>query len=285
LLTTPQAWDLLERLAGPALSDWRAGSSWRTAGAAPPAPGVNQLLEELCARGSDRKRRLFACGLCRLKCPGLRYEESQRAVEVAELYADGQVGSAALREAEAAAWRVWMDNPEGGLAEEAARAATLPWAQEAARTAALALRGVSVDASPLDWNAAYKLALRVASPEARYQLVAAADALEAEVRLAVLVMSDRPTMAVLHDLLGGSPGEEKRTGPGPRGDNHTVRQLARAAYEVRQPSGHLDAVCLAVLADALEEASCSEAELLAHLRGPGPHVRGCWAVDAILAKE
>jgi hypothetical protein len=286
LLSTPQAWDLLERLAGPALGDWRAGSPWRTAGAAPPVPGVRQLLEELCARGSDRKRRLFASGLSRLKCPGLRYKESRRAVEVAELYSDGQVGSDALREAEVAAWRVWMDNPRGGPAEEAARAAALPWAEEAARTVALALRGVSVDASPSDWNAAYELALRVASPEARYQLVAAANAIEAEVRLAVEVTSDRLANALLHDLLGGSSREEKRTNPGTRDDNHAVRLLARAAYEDRQlPSGHLDAVLLAVLADALEEAGCREAELLAHLRGPGPHFRGCWGLDLVLGRR
>jgi hypothetical protein len=40
-----------------------------------------------------------------------------------------------------------------------------------------------------------------------------------------------------------------------------------------------------VLADALEEAGCTDAELLQHLRGPGPHVRGCHLVDLLLAKE
>jgi len=39
------------------------------------------------------------------------------------------------------------------------------------------------------------------------------------------------------------------------------------------------------LADALEQAGCDNAEVLAHLRGPGPHVRGCWALDLILGKE
>jgi hypothetical protein len=42
---------------------------------------------------------------------------------------------------------------------------------------------------------------------------------------------------------------------------------------------------LPILADALEEAGCTDAYLLAHLRGPGPHVRGCWAVDLVLGKE
>jgi hypothetical protein len=42
---------------------------------------------------------------------------------------------------------------------------------------------------------------------------------------------------------------------------------------------------LPILADALEEAGCTDETLLAHCRGPGPHVRGCWAIDLILAKE
>ena len=33
---------------------------------------------------------------------------------------------------------------------------------------------------------------------------------------------------------------------------------------------------LPILADALEEAGCDNADVLAHLRGDGPHVRGCW---------
>jgi hypothetical protein len=40
-----------------------------------------------------------------------------------------------------------------------------------------------------------------------------------------------------------------------------------------------------VLADAFEAAGCTDAELLGHLRGPGAHVRGCWALDLILSKE
>lgn len=64
----------------------------------------------------------------------------------------------------------------------------------------------------------------------------------------------------------------------------TVLMLARAAYEERQDNGTLEPERLLVLADALEEAGC-EGELLAHLRSPGPHVRGCWAVDLILGKR
>jgi hypothetical protein len=38
------------------------------------------------------------------------------------------------------------------------------------------------------------------------------------------------------------------------------------------------------LVDALEDAGCWDAELLAHLPLPGPHVRGRRAVDLLLGK-
>ena len=64
-----------------------------------------------------------------------------------------------------------------------------------------------------------------------------------------------------------------------------VVALAQAAYEQRErPAGTLDPARLSVLADALEEAGCADAELLGHLRGPGPHARGCRAVDLLLGK-
>jgi hypothetical protein len=62
--------------------------------------------------------------------------------------------------------------------------------------------------------------------------------------------------------------------------------LAQAAYDQREmPSGNLDPTRLAVLTDALEDAGCDNPDLLGHLRGPGPHVRGCWVVDLLLGKE
>jgi hypothetical protein len=65
----------------------------------------------------------------------------------------------------------------------------------------------------------------------------------------------------------------------------TVVSLATVTYEEPVlPSGRLDAVRLAVLADALEEAGADVA-LLEHLRNPGPHVRGCFPVDLCLARE
>jgi hypothetical protein len=65
-----------------------------------------------------------------------------------------------------------------------------------------------------------------------------------------------------------------------------VLSLARLAYEQRKlPEGTFEPERLVALAGALEEAGCREAELLEHLREAGPHVRGCWAVDLILARK
>ncbi len=41
---------------------------------------------------------------------------------------------------------------------------------------------------------------------------------------------------------------------------------------------------LPVLADALDDAGCTDPAVLGHLRGPGPHARGCWVVDLLLGK-
>ncbi len=59
----------------------------------------------------------------------------------------------------------------------------------------------------------------------------------------------------------------------------TVVGLAAAIYADRAFDR------LPILADALEEAGCANADVLAHCRGPGPHARGCWVVDLILGKS
>jgi hypothetical protein len=65
-----------------------------------------------------------------------------------------------------------------------------------------------------------------------------------------------------------------------------VRTLAQAAHEERAlRAGTLPPARLAVLAGALEEAGCDNAEVLGHLPGEGPHVRGCWALDWLLERE
>jgi hypothetical protein len=92
-------------------------------------------------------------------------------------------------------------------------------------------------------------------------------------------------VALLHDIFG-NPFRPVTVDPAWLAwHGGAVKRLAEAVYDERQlPGGHLDAARLAVLADMLEEAGCSDPDLLSHLRSPGPHVRGCWPLDAILGK-
>jgi hypothetical protein len=62
-------------------------------------------------------------------------------------------------------------------------------------------------------------------------------------------------------------------------------RLCHSTTKVRVEDGTLDPTRLAILADPLEEAGCADPDILSHLRSPGPHVRGCWALDLILGKE
>jgi hypothetical protein len=59
----------------------------------------------------------------------------------------------------------------------------------------------------------------------------------------------------------------------------TVRRIAEHIYEERAFDR------LLILADALLDAGCEDEDLIAHCRSEGPHVRGCWAIDAILGKS
>ena len=58
----------------------------------------------------------------------------------------------------------------------------------------------------------------------------------------------------------------------------TVLALARQMYESR------DFSAMPILADALQDAGCEDAQILDHCRGPNPHVRGCFVVDQLLGK-
>ena len=46
-----------------------------------------------------------------------------------------------------------------------------------------------------------------------------------------------------------------------------------------------DFSAMPILADALQDAGCENADILDHCREPGSHVRGCWVVDLLLGRE
>jgi hypothetical protein len=92
------------------------------------------------------------------------------------------------------------------------------------------------------------------------------------------VRGEGPTtaLAILRDIFG-NPFRPPTLDSAWKTD--TVLALAQGAYD----EGAFDH--LPILADALEDAGCANADLLFHLRSPGPHVRGCWALDLILGKS
>ena len=59
----------------------------------------------------------------------------------------------------------------------------------------------------------------------------------------------------------------------------TVVFLARHMNESR------DFSAMPILADALQDAGCENPDILAHCRGPGPHVCCCWVVAWLLGSE
>jgi hypothetical protein len=58
-----------------------------------------------------------------------------------------------------------------------------------------------------------------------------------------------------------------------------VVSLAQAIYDQRAFDR------MPILADALEDAGCTNTDVLSHCRQPGQHVRGCWVVDLLLGKK
>jgi hypothetical protein len=58
-----------------------------------------------------------------------------------------------------------------------------------------------------------------------------------------------------------------------------VVALAQAIYDKRAFDR------MPILADALEDAGCANADILNHCRQPAEHVRGCWVVDLLLGKK
>jgi hypothetical protein len=58
--------------------------------------------------------------------------------------------------------------------------------------------------------------------------------------------------------------------------------VTAVAAEIRDGGRFED---MPILADALSDAGCDSADILDHLRGPGPHCRGCWALSLLLDGE
>jgi hypothetical protein len=94
------------------------------------------------------------------------------------------------------------------------------------------------------------------------------------------LVAERAALAVLiRDIFGPLPFRPVAIDPAWLRWNHgTVPAIARRIYDERAFHD------LPILADALEDAGCTDADLLAHCRCGGGHVRGCWALDLLLSR-
>jgi hypothetical protein len=107
--------------------------------------------------------------------------------------------------------------------------------------------------------------------------VTSADAVSEQVETLAACHAERAAQAALLRCPFGNPFR-----PPPRLDpawvTPRVLSLANGIYD-RRAFDHLPE-----LASLLEEAGCTEVDVLGHLRGPGPHARGCHVLDVILGK-
>jgi hypothetical protein len=216
-----------------------------------------KMLQYLRANGtaSDRKLRLFAAACCRRVWHLVTHAPARDAVQVTEAYADGRTTTDRLRSARLAA----------GANAVVARNASREAAHTAAKTASWEARAMAADAA---WEAAGR--------PARYHI-----------RDAAWDDESGAHCGLIRDIFGNPFRPLPPLDPSLlKGNNGVIMSLAQAAYNERLlPQGTLDNGRLAVLADALEEGGMTDRALLTHLRSPGPHVRGCHGLDAVLGRS
>jgi len=95
----------------------------------------------------------------------------------------------------------------------------------------------------------------------------------------VLYPDPERAVARLHELIGPLLFRAVAIPPAIlRWNDGTAVAIAKAIYDERAFDR------LPILADALEDAGCTDADILNHCRLPGEHVRGCWVLDLLLGQ-
>jgi hypothetical protein len=223
------------------------------AGATNPTWMVNAIRDKV----TPRKLRLFAVACVRLFLPGARdayRDEAARAVGIAERFAEG-IASADELEAAYRESRPFMA-PETDLVYAVHDACNPD-----ARVAAVDITGSATRVAVGNWLDAH--------PGSRYR---SPEASAAE-------RSESVRQAALARCIFGNPFRPATVAPGwLTWHDGVVRQIAQAIYD----EAGFDR--LAILADSLEDAGCTDEGWLAHCREAVVHGRGCWVVDLILEK-
>jgi hypothetical protein len=228
---------------------------------------------------SERKLRLFAVACCRLIWALLPNEAARKVIELAERVVDGMATAEELNAAWASAGTLGdaalvlrcIPARYGGLGPE-------DLAQSEGETLIGLLAGELSAAANTSAEAAAIAARDAAggSP-AGMRAVRARDA----ARDAAYQEYDEQCCGLLRCLFHPfrplpPPGEAVLCW-----NEGVVVKMATAIYDERDFSPER----MGVLADALEEAGVTEPDLLGHLRGPGPHAKGCWGIDALLGRS
>jgi hypothetical protein len=252
------------------------------------------MLGFLRGRMSERKFRLLAVGCCQRVCHLLHGETWRTAVEVAQRLPEGGVN---VEEHDAVFSQVCDEYEKYGVdplyeeyadygAPSGSEQATQPEQAHAALATLCAIVHFDVDDGGSPGSvvtgkfAAYPYNSTSIAAKAAARAVAYAAA-RMTANPAVTWAKVRQTesaaqSALLRDIFGNPfrpvAADPFRLTPG-------VVGLARTIYEGRGFDR------MPQLANALEEAGCDNADILAHCRQPGEHVRGCWVVDLLLGKE
>jgi hypothetical protein len=228
------------------------------------------------ARDSPRKLRLIGCGFCRLIWDDLLDEKCREVICQSEYYADGLISIQELR-------RIWDEIATGSddeylryqyrLAMDAGEAEFLPFCCNQIAKVRDSVQRLLSECSSLRRRVVSRVAKRKAnrpSGRTRDQLVTPiADRLASG-------DANKIGGRIIHDLFGNP---FRHVTLDPSWLTSTVLALSQQMYESRDFSP------MPIIADALQDARCDNDDILAHCRGPGPHSRGCWAVDLVLGKS
>jgi hypothetical protein len=234
----------------------------------------DKLLRFLRGKASERKLRLFAVACCRRIEHLLPDERSRRVFDAGELYADGLVSRKELLQARIEGLEAQEVTAElEAQAREEARAPSWEVDDTAGARAdrllaeAEAIRAVIYLAEVKGvWRAVREVGRLVAWVTGMQTRPAARQAED-----------ERRWQCELLRELFGNPFRVVSLVPSWL--TSEVVALAGTIYEERRFQD------LPVLADALEDAGCTDPLVLGHCRSVGPHARGCWVVDLLLAKD
>lgn len=215
---------------------------------------------------SERKLRLFACACCDRIAHLLTEAGSREAVEATLRATDGDADEADLKRA-----------------TEAARQAVEAVTRRIVPVSFGDEEGWSPHQEVLEqepaFNAAWAAVVAADSIGGWYAYEVAHFAARAAAREGWHPAQQRER-AVQCDLFRdvfGTPFPPARLDPAWR--TTSVLGVAQTAYELRRFED------LPILADALEDAGCSDDVILDHCRRPAAHVRGCWVVDGVLGRS